>query len=357
MNYDLVIIGAGVASAAALITLKNAPIRIAVIAPDESSTFKIGETLGPVGVEELRRLGLLENFKREQHWPSFEKFSCWGNDTLIKAPQFGPTNESWYLDRTRFESFLWKEAQKTSFDYFPSRALSAKQDDGLWRVETSDTTVSGKLLLDASGRSAVIARNHLSRNRHDKLVAAYTVLDQVADDIEATKATLIEALPNGWFYSVLIPGNRLVVSWFTDSDLLPAHITQSDSVWEALLDQSVYTLKRIETAGFTREAIPKVVDASTITTETVVKDNLLTAGDAATSFDPLSSHGMTTALWSGRRVAEGIMAKTEGNDSILEAYADSFSKGTDKYLKEKGEIYAQEVRFIDESFWKRRHFR
>lgn len=179
-------------------------------------------------------------------------------------------------------------------------------------------------------------------------------LPQQEDDVEATQATMIEALPNGWFYSVLVPGNKLVVSWFTDSDLLPDGIAQKAEIWQSLIDQSNYTQQRIESAGFAQAATASVVGAATITTDAIATKHLLTAGDAATCFDPLSSHGMTTALWSGRRTAESVIALQKGDDSELHSYVESFRKGTRKYLMERQQIYAQEQRFANEEFWQRR---
>lgn len=352
MKYDLIIIGAGVAASSALISLRTSGLQIATIAPKQRLSFKIGETLGPAGVLELQALGIFEQFNNDHHWHSFQKFSSWGSSQLLPSTATG--HKSLYLDRVLFEQQLWQQGQQTRFQHIEAKVTQTELHDEVWKIRTKDLEFQSQFVIDASGRSSV-GRYHFNRTRHDKLVALYVVLNQVVDDIEPTRATLIEALPDGWFYSVLIPGNRMVVSWFTDSDLLPKgqHEQQKHFVEQVL--RSEYTHKRVETAGFQLNKKIKITDASTITTEGLSKNNLILAGDAATCFDPLSSHGITTALWSGRKSAMAIQSLHQGDPSKVSAYINSFLKGTEKYLREKQEIYQMETRFKNEVFWKRRN--
>lgn len=353
MKYDLIIIGAGVAATSALISLRTSGLRIALIAPSQRPAFKIGETLGPGGINELRSLGLSEIFNTDLHWRAFQKFSSWGTPQLLPSKAGG--QHSLYLDRILFEQQLWEQGRETPFEHFDEKVTLAENDKGFWNIKTEGHEFQSQMVLDASGRSSILGRYHFNRTRHDKLVGLYVVLNQVTDDVEPTRATMIEARPEGWFYSVLIPGNRMVVSWFTDSDLLPKGQHEQQKHFAKNVHQSEYTLKRIETAGFQLNKEVQITDASTITNEGLAKNNLILAGDAATCFDPLSSHGITTGLWSGRKSAMAIQSLQLGDPSKLSAYVDSFRKGTEKYLREKQEIYQLETRFSKEVFWKRRN--
>ncbi len=78
------------------------------------------------------------------------------------------------------------------------------------------------------------------------------------------------------------------------------------------------------------------------------------AGDAAAAFDPLSSHGMTTALWSGRQAALGIDAMLKGEAESLRVYAETMTAGVARYRVECQAVYAQEWRYADRPFWRRR---
>ena len=78
------------------------------------------------------------------------------------------------------------------------------------------------------------------------------------------------------------------------------------------------------------------------------------SGDAWACFDPLSSHGMTTALWSGRRVGEVLAATAADQPHLLAKYRRDYQGGVDKYLEEQCRIYGLEGRFAAAAFWRRR---
>ncbi|KPA93646.1 hypothetical protein, partial [Pseudomonas asplenii] len=66
-------------------------------------------------------------------------------------------------------------------------------------------------LIDAGGRPAVLARQQgAQRQVEDRLTAFYLLLHS-RQDTDRDGRTLVEAVENGWWYSVLLPsGERLV---------------------------------------------------------------------------------------------------------------------------------------------------
>jgi flavin-dependent dehydrogenase len=352
MRYDLVVVGGGIAAAAALIRLQGSGLRIAVIRQEDKPDFKIGETLSPAANQEFRLLGLdvaeIERFCR----PARSKFFSWGTNDLRETYQWrSGAQTGWCLDRIRFEQWLWQLAEATTFTLLEEKVVGADFSDRCWMVNTNEgTRIKASRLLDCSGRAGVVVRNHGTRERHDKLVCRYAVLEQEDKDVDPTPATLIEPVRDGWWYSVLLPDGRLLVSFFTDSDLSPAR----DMDWAERLSATEYTLKRIISAGFPVPTSGKVVDAATIVTKMPADEHLLAAGDAWACFDPLSSHGMTTALWSGRRVGEVLAAPAADQSHLLVKYRKDYQGGIDNYLAEQRRIYGLEGRFVGAEFWGRR---
>jgi len=87
-------------------------------------------------------------------------------------------------------------------------------------------------------------------------------------------------------------------------------------------------------------------------------------GDSAVSFDPLSSQGMLTALYSAKLGAEAIFfqyfnAKKARNKEVtvqpLEIFQQYIEDTFRKYIREKRFFYNKEQRWNNEVFWKRRH--
>jgi flavin-dependent dehydrogenase len=79
------------------------------------------------------------------------------------------------------------------------------------------------------------------------------------------------------------------------------------------------------------------------------------AGDAAAAFDPLSSHGLTTALWGGRHAALAAAACLAGDPEPVARYAATLRDAMSAFLRQRGSVYAHERRWPDRPFWQRRH--
>jgi 2-polyprenyl-6-methoxyphenol hydroxylase-like FAD-dependent oxidoreductase len=81
----------------------------------------------------------------------------------------------------------------------------------------------------------------------------------------------------------------------------------------------------------------------------------LAVGDAACSFDPLSSHGVTWALESGLAAARALDASFRGDRRALDDYADRVEAAFHNYLQARADFYGRERRWPDSPFWRRRH--
>ena len=80
----------------------------------------------------------------------------------------------------------------------------------------------------------------------------------------------------------------------------------------------------------------------------------LATGDAALSFDPLSSQGIYKALQSGLMVAETIEAVLHGEKAAVLDWSFRNRKRFDRYLRTRQAYYGLERRWPDSVFWRRR---
>ena len=354
---EIAVVGGGNAAAAALRALRDRGRSVVVIAHEPPAGFHIGESLSRSAEEELRKLDIHESFLQEPHLETQSRFSVWGNPQLVEdgawpaAPHHG-----WCLDRARFNAFLWAQADSTPHQRIASHVERAEDEGEAWLISLrGGDQVRANMVLDCSGRAAVIARRQGERTQIDRLVAAYVVLPQVDESIDPTIGSMVESIPLGWCYSVVTPDRSMVVALFTDSDLLPEKIATSVDHWREAIAPGEMTRKRIDGAGYALERTPDVVDASTRVGSVLATRRWLAAGDAAVCFDPLSSHGITTALWSGRAAAEAADGILSGDAGEPDGYDTSFRSGIDKYLLDRQNMYALEKRFQAAPFWQRRH--
>ena len=80
----------------------------------------------------------------------------------------------------------------------------------------------------------------------------------------------------------------------------------------------------------------------------------LAVGDSALSFDPLSSQGLLTALYTGLRAGQAADRLLDGDDGPLEEYARRLEAIHDAYRRHRAAYYAAERRWADRTFWLRR---
>ena len=218
------------------------------------------------------------------------------------------------------------------------------------------TAIDARFVIDCSGRTCKIARRLTDRQSDQKMVSAFSFLDQVDTGIEATRAVMIEARPNGWWYSALTPSNRLVICFFSDAALLPPNLRRDTEVWETLVKSAPYTWRRVTTAGFEVAGVPDIMDAGSryLTCFANAEKSWAAAGDAAAVFDPLSSHGLTTALWSGRKAALAANAALDNDHQPIHQYVEALTEGVNHYRQELKTFYWREHRFPNEPFWRDR---
>lgn len=359
-GFDAAVVGGGIAGAAACVALHRAGLTALWIAPpDPDAGDRVGESLAPAAGPILARLGLDRLLHDAGHRRSNATFSAWGTSRLVERNAIvhleGP---GWVLDRGRFETDLRASASGV-VERRHCRLEAARPATGCWHLALADGPgASAGFLIDASGRAAVAARSLAARRRDDRQIAACAFLAHRDPSVEPTPATLIETVPDGWWYAALLPDGRLSLARFGDADGLPRGISRSTPLWREMIRESRHVAFWIADAGFVAEAPPKLHSVGTTWLSTAGGTSegagWAAIGDAAAAFDPLSSHGMTTALWSAARTAEIVAAWRTGDDQPLAAYTSSVAQGIERFRKQRAALYARERRFAGEPFWQRR---
>lgn len=80
----------------------------------------------------------------------------------------------------------------------------------------------------------------------------------------------------------------------------------------------------------------------------------LAVGDAALSFDPLSSQGIFDAIYTGMKAAQAVDASLSGDTQAVEEYSTRLESIRAAYLERHRLVYETEARWPDRSFWRRR---
>lgn len=315
-----------------------------------------GEHLSGGGKSLLGRLGVGDLLLRDDHRDAHSVLSCWGSENVHERHAVAQLEGAGViLNRTAFERDLQREVLANGVEILETEATSVHRQERSFLVENGIESLQADFVFDATGRRAMLAASLSQLFRADQLVGAYAFASSGSNKKSlGSPMTLVEAAPDGWWYASLLADGRLSLAYFTDPDQMPKGIAQDPDVYEALLGQTHYLQRYISENRFQFGEPPRVTSAGTSWTAPCAGSDWAAVGDAAAAFDPLSSHGMTTALWTGIAAADAYAASLQSDDGALAEYAFKVAQGLQSYLESRVRIYSQETRFSNRPFWARR---
>jgi flavin-dependent dehydrogenase len=356
--YAVVVVGGGVAGTSTALTLARAGLSVCVLERTRYEQWRPGETLSPLAHAELQRLGVPLAESGEELLPSHGIEAAWGSE----QPRFhsfitNPYGGGWHVDRQRFDALLSRHAEAHQVTLLRlTSAVRLEHGPGTWRVHAQGPqgeplSLTCDAVVDATGRASLLARQRGVRgHRVDALCSVSALLDR-PPDMERT--LLVESTPLGWWYAAPLPGNRLLVSLLSDTDLLMRAGALRPPGWSALLSATRHLRERVGTLPEQPRLHVRPCETSYL--ERSAGERWVAVGDAASVLDPLSSGGILKALRSGRQAAEALQAALGGDRTALPRYAEARSSEFARYLEARHDHYATERRWADEPFWHRRH--
>lgn len=352
-RFDIAIIGGGPAGAVAARSLALRGCRVVLFERRGFEAIRAGESLAPGIQPILRELGLWDSFLDLRPLPSYGTRSVWGSDEVVTHSHMtSPYGSGWHVERRAFDRMLLEEALSAGAELregvLPTGFTPTER--GAWELlpaGTSGPSIRADFLIDATGRSAHVARAMGARRLSlDRLVG----IGAVVSGIDAEHGFLqIEATSEGWWYSAPLGPDRMMVMLMTDADLCAAARSNRPEVWDAKLAATLHTAAR---ARGRRIWGPLVFPATSHCLVDEPTGPWAAVGDAAMSVDPVSGSGVIRALRSAARVSEACIRRLARARAEPNVGADLPDWQT--YLRERLLYYGMERRWPLAPFWSRR---
>ena len=357
LNVDVVILGGGPAGISAAISLLQKKYTVALIEKTGYASFRIGETISPAVSGLFGKLGIDDKILKA-HLPSYLNKSIWGSNVPGEDNFFyNPLGHGWHLDRMKFDKQLIDQAVKMGVHLFSDSNIQTidQNKSGKWLIrflkEGHEKAVNAGFAIDATGRSALLVKHQGGgRKNIDHLIGIVSVIDKYPKQ-KHSNYTLVEAVKNGWWYSADLPGEKLVVAFMTDADIYKLGKRSAENFCMQNLSAAKLTLKR---CGRDFNCNPVVYAANSYIMTKRAGKNWLAIGDAATTYDPLSSSGIFKAMRDGIEAANSIAQFFIGYKNEIRQFSDLSKERFIKYLQLRTKYYEMEKRWEDSLFWNRR---
>ncbi len=332
---DVIIVGSGISGLVLSKLLKEQQIDHVVLQRvEQRKTLELPETLPPSTLVLLESLNLLELFSKSSS-KTFGYHSLWHSEVLQTDTFFhhNPYKYGLKLDKKQLLQDLQSEVSDHVVSFNKLTELERTNDSVTLSIasESEQQTLQGKILVDATGRNrAMIKQMGILSESFDDQIALSCHLPYFKHP-KLIHPVFVESFEHGWGIVSPLNDDTTAMTLYTQkgSPLLPD--LKDYSNWKSLLAHT-----KILQDFLSDDAIDRKVfggNANSSRAAQITGSNWLAIGDAAISFDPLSSHGVSNAIYCAGAAAK-VLISEDRVDGIAK-YGDTLSQVFGMYLKQR----------------------
>jgi flavin-dependent dehydrogenase len=347
--WDAIIAGAGPAGAVSACVLARAGHRILMVDQSSPSPYKIGEALPGAALRLLRSLRFPVPDKNGPHTRIGGNLSSWDGDDLVSTDFLcDPDGPGWRLERARFDSELRECTVGAGVFFRSGQVTDIARRDNLWQLSFSDGQAEcARWLVDATGRRAFVARRLGAKRLVDtRLTAVYA--RGVAEQPICLDRTIVEAVPQGWWYAARLPSDALLAGVHM-RPLDAARLSRNPSAWRQAFAETRHLARLFSDITFEEDL--HVLDASGSRLDRFAGYAWIACGDAALTFDPLSAQGLFSAIHGGMMAGRSVSSALQGISDSTAGYINLLEQVWHIYSNRLRLAYQSETRWPSHAFW------
>lgn len=319
----------------------------------------LGESLPPAARALFAELGVGQLLDDPAHVPCPGNLSVWGGDKPVANDfMLDVAGQGIHVDRRRLEVDLLREVAATGCTIHADHAVEAVHSTSqgyelALRTPAGRVTLTADFVIDATGQAAAFARRlPVARNVLDEVISLYAIVS-VPSACRLPDYTMVEAVPEGWWYLSKLSGQSAYLALTTDKPALAGQSLGHADTWSQAYARCTWLTRMLPACVIAVGRLQQAPACSAILSRCVGRD-WLAVGDAACSTDALMSAGVTRGIYQGMHAAQAMLAAFAGDAEALENYQDAVFAQFNRYLGLHGQLYGRERRFPDAGFWQRR---
>ncbi|QHG88926.1 NAD(P)/FAD-dependent oxidoreductase [Xanthomonas sp. NCPPB 1638] len=341
---DVVIVGGGPAGCAAAIVLAELGWAVTLLEKAQHPRFHIGESLLPMNMPILERLGVLEQVRRIgvlKRGADFPNDAGGYNTFRFSHALDAKADFAFQVPRAQFDEVLFARARAVGVDAREQVAVEQVDLDGeqpLLRARTADGQVQQfrpRYLLDASGRDTFLGnRLKLKRaNAKHQSAALFSHFRGVTRRPGEDAGNIsIYRHAHGWMWLIPLPDDIMSVGAVCYPEYMKTRKGDSEGFLMRTLALNAEVTERM--AGAQRVAPVHATGNYAYACTRMAGPRWLMLGDAYTFVDPMFSSGVFLAMHSAERGAAMVDAalRTPQHEAMLQrALQRELNRGIDEF--------------------------
>ena len=300
MNHtaDVCVVGGGPAGATVAARLADLGYDVTLLEALPFPRPHVGEALPPTILPLLEVLHVRDEVEAAGFVRQGGSLIRWAGEVRQRPPS--ETEPGFQVDRGRFDALLLERAARGGVRVVHrARARSVSRDgSGRWDVlvqsPAGNFSLEANVLVDACGRASLLGGRR--RRLAPPVLALYGYWRDVAWE---TPRTLIDVAREQWYWAGPVPDGMVNATVFAAPERV-REVGANEAGYRRLLAQSPLLAACLE--GTLIGGV-RVCSAVPLVAEEPAGDDWLKVGEAAFTLDPLSSHGVQTAMVSALQAA------------------------------------------------------